>query len=240
MKIKYRALSVLIAIIMTIAGYAQASVVMTGTRIIFPSGVNEKIIQFSNPDPQPYIMQLQLTKENNQPDLQAPFVLLPPVFRMEPHTGQSVRLISNGTAALPQNKESLFYLNFTQLPSMKASLQDKNSLLIAITSRVKIFYRPNTLVGDSINASKDLVFSVRQGGLTVTNPSGFYINVSEAQVMISGKAISIPDAGMLAPQSTSQWRTGQKISSLNGASIKLTMVNDYGTDIIKERPIENR
>lgn len=240
MKIKYRALSVLIAIIMTIAGYAQASVVMTGTRIIFPSGVNEKIIQFSNPDPQPYIMQLQLTKENNQPDLQAPFVLLPPVFRMEPHTGQSVRLIANGTAALPQNKESLFYLNFTQLPSMKASLQDKNSLLIALTSRIKIFYRPDSLVGDSINAYKDLVFSTHQGGLTVTNPTGFYINVSEAQVMISGKAISLPDAGMLAPQSTSQWRTGQKISSLNGASIKLTMVNDYGTDIIKERPIENR
>ena len=240
MKIKYRALSVLIVIVMTIADYAQASVVMTGTRIIFPSGVNEKIIQFSNPDPQPYIMQLQLTTENNQPDLKAPFVLLPPVFRMEPHTGQSVRLIANGTSALPQNKESLFYLNFTQLPSMKASLQDKNSLLIALTSRVKIFYRPNSLVGDPINAYKDLVFSAHQGGLKVINPTGFYINVSEAQVMISGKVISLPDAGMLAPQSTSQWRTGQKISSLNGASIKLTMVNDYGTDIIKERPIENR
>lgn len=240
MKIEYRALSMLVAIMMMIASYAQASVVMTGTRIIYPAGANEKIIQFSNPDPQPYVMQLQLTKENNQPDLQAPFVLLPPVFRMEPHSGQSVRLIANGTDRLPQNKESLFYLNFTQLPSMKSSLQGKNSLVIALTSRVKIFYRPDTLVGNSIDAYKDLVFSAHQGGLTVTNPTGFYINISAAQILMSGKVIGLPDAGMLAPQSTSQWRTGQKITSLNGASIKLTMVNDYGTDIIQERPIENR
>lgn len=223
-----------------IVGYAQASVVMTGTRVIFPSNLKEKMVQFSNPDSQPYIMQLQITKADNKPDPLASFVLLPPVFRMEPHSGQTVRLIANGTTALPQNRESLFYLNFTQLPSIKADLQEKNRLIIAITSRVKIFYRPESLPGNAIDAYKDLSFSVHQGELSVINPTGFYINISAAQILISGKVIYIPDANMLAPQSTTKWHSTQKITTLNGASIKLTMVNDYGTNIIKERSLESR
>lgn len=222
------------------AGYTQASVVMTGTRVIFSSGLNEKTIQFSNPDPQPYIMQLQLTKANNQPDPQAPFVLLPPVFRMEPHSGQTARLIANGTAALPKDRESLFYLNFTQLPSVKADLQGRNKLIIAITSRVKIFYRPDSLPGNPNDAYKELRFSLQQGVLKVTNPTGFYININAAEILMSGNAVSVSESTMLAPQSTTEWRPAKKITSLNGTSIKLTMVNDYGTDIIKERPIDNR
>lgn len=232
--------SFLAALCLLITGYTQASAVMTGSRVIFPSGLHEKTIQFSNPDPQPYIMQLQITTADNQPNPKSPFVLLPPVFRMEAHSGQTVRLIANGTAALPQNRESVFYLNFTQLPSIKADLQERNHLAIAITSRVKIFYRPDSLSGNPIDAYKDLQFSLQQGALKVTNPTGYYININAAQFIKSGKSIRLSDPTMLAPMSTAKWQPTQKISSLDGAIIKLTVVNDYGTDIIKERLLESR
>lgn len=218
---------------------AQASVVMTGTRVIFPSGVNEKTIQFSNPDPQPYIMQLQLTTEDNKPDTKAPFVLLPPVFRMDPHSGQTVRLIANGTAALPKNKESVFYLNFTQLPSVKSDLQGKNKLVITITNRVKIFYRPESLLGNPNDAYKELRFSLQNGVLTAINPTGFYINITSAQIMMSGKAVPVSDAGMLAPLSTTEWKLKQKITTSSRASIKLKVINDYGSELIKDIPVES-
>lgn len=237
---KHYALRLILAAICLITLGAQASVVMTGTRVIFPSGLSEKTIQFSNPDPQPYIIQLQMTNADNQPDPHAPFILLPPIFRIEPHNGQTARLIANGTSALPQNRESLFYLNFTQLPSIKANLQGKNHLVIAITSRVKVFYRPESLSGNAIDAYKDLRFSIKQGKLSITNPTGFYINVNAANIMVSGNVIRIPQPTLIAPQTTTEWTPEKKIFSLKGATVKLTLVNDYGTDIIKERSLEGQ
>lgn len=232
-------LSFLALLCLILTGYSQASVVMTSTRVIFPSGLNEKMIQFTNSDPQPYIMQLQLTTADNQPTSQVPFILLPPVFRIEPYSGQTIKLISNGAGTLPQNRESVFYLNFTQLPSIKAELQGKNHLMIAITSRVKIFYRPDSLSGNPVDAYKELRFALLPGTLEVTNPTGFYINISAAQIMVYGKAIRVSGPTMLAPLSTEEWHPERKITSLNGASVRLAMVNDYGADIIKEKPLEN-
>ncbi|WP_077871697.1 hypothetical protein [Escherichia albertii] len=45
---------------------------------------------------------------------------------------------------------------------------------------------------------------------------------------------------MLAPLSTEEWHLEKKITSLNGTSIRLALVNDYGADIIKEKPLESR
>lgn len=219
---------------MLVTTSASASIVMTGTRVIFPSAVTEKIIQFKNPDPQPYVVQLQFTKEDNEPDDLAPFVLVPPVFRMEPHTGQSVRLIANNTSGLPQDKESVFYLNFTQLPALKATQKDQNQLVIAVTSRVKIFYRPELLKGQQSDAYQSLKFSLKDGSLFVDNPTGFYITVRKAELVINGNTSEITKSLMISPKSTMKLHTIKKLTSLEGALLKLTLVNDYGTDVKRE------
>ncbi|MCI9740281.1 molecular chaperone [Proteus mirabilis] len=210
-----------------------ASVIMTGTRVVFSSVLTEKIIQFKNPDSQPYVIQLQLTTADNKPDPSAPFVLVPPVFRMEPHTGQSVRLIANGTENLPENKESIFYLNFTQLPALKAT--EQNRLVIAVTSRVKIFYRPDSLKGQATDAYQSVNFSLNNGTLTVHNPTGFYISIRKAVLKTENESVVIRESDMLSPQSTVQWQIPAKIKTLKGALLEMTMVNDYGTDYKKEK-----
>ncbi|HCR4019238.1 TPA: molecular chaperone, partial [Morganella morganii] len=211
----------------------NASVIMTGTRVIFSSVSTEKIIQLKNPDSQPYVIQLQLTTADNKPDPSAPFVLVPPVFRMEPHTGQSVRLIANKTENLPENKESVFYLNFTQLPALKAT--EQNRLVIAVTSRVKIFYRPNSLKGQVTDAYQSVNFNLNNGVLTVHNPTGFYISIRKAVLKTGNESVVIRESDMLSPQSTVQWRVPAKIKTLKGALLEMTMVNDYGTDYKKEK-----
>lgn len=44
----------------------QASVVMTGTRIIYPEGSREKVLQLSNKDDHPNLVQLWMDDGNNQ------------------------------------------------------------------------------------------------------------------------------------------------------------------------------
>jgi len=224
----------LLSLCMFVVSSASASVIMTGTRVVFPSNATEKVVQFKNPDPQPFVVQLKITKENNETDDNSPFTLVPPVFRMEPNSGHSVRLIANGTAALPQDKESIFYLNFTQLPALKASQQHDNQLVIAVTSRVKIFYRPVALSGSSSEASESLKFSLQQGNLAVTNPTGFYITVREADLTMGKNVTTVATSVMIPPKSTVQWHTAKNISTLNGASLKLILVNDYGADFTRE------
>ncbi|MCD9430859.1 fimbria/pilus periplasmic chaperone, partial [Yersinia pestis] len=58
----------------------QASVVMTGTRIIYPEGSREKVLQLSNKDDHPNLVQLWMDDGNNQSSpskSDVPFALTP-------------------------------------------------------------------------------------------------------------------------------------------------------------------
>lgn len=229
--------SLLVCACLMFVGSVHAGVIMIGTRVIFPGGAPETTVQLNNPDPQPYVMQLQLTHEDNSPDNQAPFAIVPPVFRMEPNSGQTVRLIANGTEKLPTDRESVFYLNITQLPSQKSSEQNKNQLIIAVTSRVKIFYRPKELIGAQSDAYKLLTFSVDHGKVVVNNPSGYFITVRCAAFTKSNRSITLAQSVMLAPKSSATWSASENISSLRGGQMKLILVNDYGADVENKRDL---
>ncbi|MEB8290178.1 fimbrial biogenesis chaperone [Klebsiella michiganensis] len=231
---KYKVIWLFLPVISIFAGMANASVVMTGTRVIFPSSVMEKTIQLKNPDPQPYVVQLQMTDENGKADKNSFFSPVPPVFRMEPNTGQSVRLIFTGRG-LPEDKESVFYLDFTQLPSLKKSQQEQNRLIIAIRNRVKVFYRPASLEGTQSDAYRALSFSLENGKLNVDNPTGFYIPIREASLSINGQNIALAESVMLPPKTKTLWPLSKKITTLTGSRLHMIFVNDYGVDVKRER-----
>ena len=100
---------------------------------------------------------------------------------MNPHSGQMVRLSFVGQP-LPRDRESLFYLNFLQVPAVRQTNSDKNKLLLVVTNRLKVFYRPAGLAGDANHVIDRL--SLRQAGnaLRVDNPTGYYANVSQAAI----------------------------------------------------------
>lgn len=213
-----------------------ASVVMTGTRIIFPSTAAEKTIQFKNVDSEPFVVQLQMTEEKGMVDDSAPFAMVPPVFRMAPNSGQSVRFIYSG-ASLPEDRESVFYLDFTQLPALKNSDKNQNQLIVAIRNRVKVFYRPASLTAAQSDAWKELVFSVKNGRLNIENPTGFHITVRRAELKTDGEFIRLAESVMLLPKSNMQWPLPKKVTALRNAQIKLLLVNDYGVDIQREKSL---
>ena len=96
---------------------------------------------------------------------------------MNPHSGQMVRLSFVGQP-LPLRSRSLFYLSFLQVPAVRQTDSDKNKLLLVVTNRLKVFYRPAGLAGDANHVIDRL--SLRQAGnaLRVDNPTGYYANAS--------------------------------------------------------------
>ncbi|WP_297199975.1 molecular chaperone [uncultured Pluralibacter sp.] len=213
-----------------------ASVVMTGTRIIYPAQAREKSVQLRNTDARPYLVQIEVENDKSNVLTQGDdaFTAVPQIFRMEPNAGQAVRLMYTGRA-LPQDRESLFYMSFSQLPAVNAAEQNNNQLILAITSRVKIFYRPQGLTDTPEKMAQGMMFSLNGSRITVNNPSPLYASVRRASVFINGREIVLADSEMVAPKSSVQWRPSAPIRSLKGARLRLIVVNDYGTDIVSER-----
>lgn len=217
-----------------LANYAAASIVMTGSRIIYNANENGRTIQLKNPDAHPYIVQTLIDNGINKQE--APFILSPPIFRMEPHSGHSVRLIYSGDP-LPEDRESVFYFSFTQLPATGKGQSDTNKLVLAITQRVKVFYRPTGLSGQAENIAERLAFTLRGGVIEVSNRGDFHASVRHATLWINGKEVVLADSVMIAPKSTAEWQPTSRVTTLKGARLRLVLVNDYGVDVVSEHSL---
>ncbi|HET7837040.1 MAG TPA: molecular chaperone [Variovorax sp.] len=223
-----------------------ASVVMTGTRVIYPGGAKERSIQFTNPDDAPSVLQIWIDSGNadSTPETaEAPFVATPPVFRIEPKSGQTARLIFTGKG-LPQDRESVFFLNTIQIPALSTSHAERNKMLLLLRNRIKLFYRPAGIAGDPERAADTLSFSaVREGDdwkITATNDSAFHISLTDARITGAGEDIVLaPD--MLAPKASFDWRIKSGADLLAaGSRISFSYVNDYGGDNKGELPLAAR
>ncbi|MGZ0718832.1 fimbrial biogenesis chaperone [Pseudomonas palleroniana] len=171
----------------------------------------------------------------------APFVLSPPVFRMDPNKGQSVRLMFTG-ASLPQDKESIYYFNLLEVPTAPAETDTPVNLLqMAFRSRIKIFYRPKALKGNASDAIDQVQWRVvhQPDGLALEgyNPTAFYVTVSKVGV-VDGKQRFMAGSDMLAPGAKHTFALPTLKSSPGPeAQVELSAINDYGADVVIKRPL---
>ena len=209
--------------------FANASVVMTGTRVIYPAQAQEKVVQLTSQDSYPNLVQMWVDSGNPEATAQtaeAPFIVSPQVFRMNPNAGQVVRVVFTGSN-LPKDRESLYYLSFLQA----------NKLLLSVSSRMKLFYRPQGLAGDPENLSKSLDFKVQGHSIITTNNSGYFAIVRNAQVVSQGKKQPLKTAEIVAPLSQAQWTLPAGTNARAGDSLQLTLVNDFGADVTTVVPL---
>ena len=118
---------------------ANAGVIIGGTRLIFDGAKKEASISINNPDSTPYLIQSWIDMQEGNSG-KAPFIITPPLYRLDGGQKNIERIVMTG--ALPQERESLFWLNIKAIPS--ASKQT-NSLQIAVKTRIKLIYRPEGL-----------------------------------------------------------------------------------------------
>ncbi|WP_089528162.1 fimbrial biogenesis chaperone [Pantoea ananatis] len=218
--------SIVSLLLMLSATLCQASVVLNGTRIIIDGSKNEKTIQFTNAGDQPALIQIQAVN----PDANSipPFVALPQIFRIAPNAGQTVK-VKVTEKNVPQDRESLFYLDYTELPSVKKGDEDKNKLYLIIKNRVKVIVRPGDLDFSVDRVRQALSWRIQGHAILLKNASPFYANIRSFVLVKGNNALSWDDAVTLAPFSE-QRITLKGHSSLSGYALNAILINDFGAD----------
>ncbi|AHG21498.2 pilus assembly protein PapD [Chania multitudinisentens RB-25] len=201
-----------------------ASIVLNGTRVIYPSDAQDVTLQVNNVGSSPVLLQSWI--DNGDADakpatIKVPFLLTPPISRLEPGKGQTLRIIyTNGT--LPMDKESVFWLNVMEIPAKSVAGTDDNHLKMAFRNRIKLFYRPAGLAGYANDAAKAMTWSTQGNNVLANNPTPYY--VSFASLSVSGKKLN---GTMIAPRST----LVLDLPGHAGNKIDGSFVNDYGAII---------
>jgi chaperone protein EcpD len=222
---------------------AMSSVVITGTRVIYPADKKEVTVKLNNNGAKPVLVQSWIDEgdaASTPSNSSAPFVISPPVSRVDAAKGQSLRLMFTG-APLASDKESVFWLNVLEIP-VKAT-GEQNMLQMAFRSRIKVFYRPADLPGTPTAAIEALQWKVvaqKNGtyGLQAYNPTAFYVSQSDLALVNGGQRVP-SEAGMVAPGETHTFALpGLKSMPGPGANVEYSAINDYGALVPTRVPVK--
>lgn len=216
-------------------GTAQAGVVIDATRVVYPAARKEVSVLLHNTGDAPALVQAWIDNGDAQSrpgEAKSPFVLTPPLFRVDPAKGQTLRLIYSG-AALSQDRETVFWLNVLDIPPRApADSSAPNRLEMAFRHRLKILFRPDKLPGKAADAAKAVTWSIVRdnGGLTLEarNPTPYHVSYAGAEVTAGGATVAA-QTDMVPPYAirrfalpATAWRTASP------ASVKYGFVDDFG------------
>ena len=216
-----------------------ASVVMTGSRVIYASDAKSVDVQLRNNDDFPYVIQAWFDSGDSKSTPatgKAPFVVTPPTFRIAAKDGQVLRIFFTGGNSLPQDRESVFYFNFLQVPPGNIAGDKGNQMVVLLKNRMKVFYRPATLKTNTKKIFDYLNFSnISSSGIRITNTSPYYISLSKVAVR---NAVAKEAAPMIAPFATVDVALTQGKATGSAQGIEIGLVNDYGATVTHEYPIQ--
>ncbi len=219
-----------------LASIGHAEIILHGTRVIYPSDAREVSLQLSNNGTTPSLVQAWIDDGNSKstPDeSNVPFIITPPISRIEPTKGQTLRITALPNASqLNQNKESIFWLNVLDIPPKPEGKKQVNNeplpnnfLQLAIRSRIKFFYRPANLKEDIDTFSEKIQWVKNGETLLIKNPTPFYITMSSIFQEVNHQKIDLLKQGlMLSPFSEDQI----KLKNSNITNMSFVYINDYG------------
>ncbi|MGD8163222.1 fimbria/pilus periplasmic chaperone [Pantoea sp. FN0307] len=212
---------------------AFAGMTISGTRIIFPGNTREKTVRTTNKGSVPLLAQVWVDDGGKNDDINSikvPFTVTPPIYRVEPGKGQSVRLIYNGMS-LPQDRESVFWFNLLEIPPENEAVKELDRLELAFRTRIKIFYRPSALKSGSIQEVEQLKWEIISParGIKVINPTPYYISFDSAYIT-SGSTKSSLAVDMIPPFGSKEMLVNSKASrSATIDSVTVRLISDYGS-----------
>ncbi|MEX3019742.1 molecular chaperone [Kluyvera sp. STS39-E] len=203
---------------------SQAAVNINMTRVIFNHGETQRTVMLVNDGDYPVVIQSWIDDglpERVPSQASAPFVVLPPVLKIQPGEQRELRVMTTGSG-LANDRESLFWLNVYQIPPEQKQARNGEKVLLALRNQIKVLWRPRkigALTKESLNL---LRFSYADGGIYAMNDGPWNItldNVSIGEYSTSGIVVS-PYSRQMIFRSVTPERRNNKIN--------FTVINDEG------------
>lgn len=208
-------------IISTVAPCDAAGIRIGRTRVVYDANKKEVALSLANEDNElPWLV--QSWTDTGDGKTRGPFIITPPLFRLDPQKEQNLRIAWSG-AAVAQDKESLFYINVRTIPAVakEDGSIDKNVLRLIYKTRLKLFFRPKGLAGSPGENCKNLRFSRNGNVLRVVNEGAFH-SIFDS-VKLGGTLLKKTD--MVTPKSSAEIPLPAKA---NGQSVTWRCISDYG------------
>jgi len=214
-------LATLLSAIALMSMCAYSAVTLDRTRIVFPGTEKSINITITNDNPEEaYLAQSWIEDLQGKKLTKGAILATPPLQRVEARSSSLVRLSTTPElGTLPQDRESVFYFNLREVPP-KAS--DGNTLQIALQSRVKLFYRPASILSESETKwAHKVTLTKTVTGYRLNNTTPFILTVIGFGNTKEQAEKNSFDVVMVPPKSTHD-------ITANVSTPHLTYINDYG------------
>lgn len=212
------------------AFHASAVVNAEKTRVVFNSGSIAESLSLVNSEKEPVVV--QVWTDNGDPTISpdqvhTPVVINPPVFKMKPGEIRNIRLLLVSAGSLPQDRESVYWLNIYQIPpNTETQHKGDKKIVLPLKIRMKVFVRPEKIGELQENDAQKLQFSIdRESGnktLLIQNPTPWHLTLSSLR---SGKT-ALP--GVMVAPFTSE-RVEIPADKTLADKVEYDVINDNGT-----------
>jgi len=180
--------------LMSLASTAWCQLKIEGTRLIYQGSDKEASINVVNRSDLDTVMQSWVSSPDEGRD--TPFAIVQPLALIPPNGQQMLRVLYAGQG-LPEDKESMFWLNILEIPRKP---EQADTLQFAIRQRLKLFYRPAGLPGSASAAADGLQWRTSQPGrIEVHNPSAFHVSLVDLRLDNPGQSQQLTDYILLRP-----------------------------------------
>ncbi|MFP3501855.1 molecular chaperone [Burkholderia sp. SIMBA_062] len=167
----------------------DAALSVAGTRFVYPGDARALTIFARNGGDAPILVQAWLDDGDANADpsrLRVPFIVAPPLARLDPGQPLSIRVQSIG-GGLAADRESCFWINLLEVPPAAAA--GDHALRIAYRLRMKLLVRPPGLDGDPDDAPNRLAWTHAgtnaAASLVALNPTPYYVTLT--RVLLNGE-----------------------------------------------------
>lgn len=208
-----------------------ASIVVNGTRVVYSGKDKEVTVKLTNVGKAPVLVQSWIDRGDvnaNPEKIAVPFILTPPMNRIDPDKSQTLRLSYTASPALPDDRESIYWLNVLEIPSLRASAAP-NRLQVAFRTRIKLIYRPVAIddKGKANDAGEKLIWTMSSGKLEARNTSPYFISLVSVTLgkELTGETV---EGEMIPPMGAQTFKFKNSNALRTGVQIFYQYINDWG------------
>lgn len=216
---------------------SSGTIQMNTTRVIFEESENEQTVEVNNVGKKTALVQVWLSQDEvNERIKDTGFIITQPIFKVKPEKSKVVRII--GTEEIkklyPTDRETMLWINFLDIPPSNET--GRNSLNIAVHTKMKFFYIPDKIDTTRTEAAERLNWKIekidKDNYLVAKNNSPIYVNLGK--LTLKNNMFVKLESSTVAPFGETKYKIIGSVSNKQNITIEYSYIDDLGAYIPKE------